>query len=577
MRCLICWFVLLVLYSCSESLDKAVPPVPYEQHPDRNYTATYAETIEWYRALADAYPDMMRLDSTGTTDAGYPLHTLIVDADGFEVPTDKATLLINNAIHAGEPVGVDASMLLLRDYFTVDSLREQLSQVRMVVIPFYNIGGGLYRNSTTRANQNGPEAYGFRGNAQNLDLNRDFIKADSENVKAFAQVFHLWQPDAFMDNHTSNGADYPYTMTLIATQPDKLPISARNYMTEQLTPALYDGMAARDMEMTPYVYSMEDTPDQGIMAFMDSPRYSSGYASLFGTLSYISEAHMLKPYRDRVAHCRALMEVLTTQLAAHPEQVRRARQEAMQQAMQADSLAVAWALDRMSVDSLRFRGYTPDYKASEVSGLPRLYYDTLRPFEQDIPFYPTYKPTVTVSRPAAYVLLPGNRRVLDYLQLNGIEMRRLTRDTTLTVTQYRITDYQTATRPYEGHYVHYATEVQPERVEYLVPRGSYIIPTQQPGVRYIVETLEPQGTDSFFAWGFYDAILQQKEYFSPYVFEERAAAILTENPDLRAELEAAKAANPDLANSAYAQLKWVYDRSDHAERTFMRYPVLRVE
>ena len=166
----------------------------------------------------------------------------------------------------------------------------------LCIIPLYNIGGALNRNSHTRTNQEGPESYGFRGNARNLDLNRDFIKCDSKNARAFTTIFQDWQPDVFIDTHTSNGADYQYTMTIIATQHNKLHSSLGNFLDQELMPALYAEMKTKDWEMCPYVYSREE-PDHGIAAFLDYARYSSGYAALFNTLSFMPETHMLKPYQ----------------------------------------------------------------------------------------------------------------------------------------------------------------------------------------------------------------------------------------------------------------------------------------
>ena len=207
------------------------------------------------------------------------------------------TILINNGIHPGESDGIDATMMLFRDYAS-GKIKSPKNTV-LVTIPVYNIGGALNRNSTTRTNQNGPESYGFRGNARNYDLNRDFIKADTLNARTFMDIFHAVNPDIFIDNHTSNGADYQYTMTLIASQHNKLDPHLAKYLNDRLLPYVYKDMKARDWEMTPYVYA-RSTPDEGIIEFLDLARYSSGYAALHNTIAFMPETHMLKPYKDRV-------------------------------------------------------------------------------------------------------------------------------------------------------------------------------------------------------------------------------------------------------------------------------------
>jgi hypothetical protein len=194
---------------------------PFELSKDKNYTATYAQCIAYYQGLAKQYPQM-RLFNYGMTDVGKPLTLVVLSNDKVFDPAlikkqNKRVLLINNGIHPGEPEGIDASMMLTRDLLKKHLLPKN---VVVCIIAVYNIDGCLNRG-LSRINQNGPEAYGFRGNYRNLDLNRDFIKVDSRNALAFEQILNTWQPEVFLDNHTSDGADYQYVMTLIETQKDK--------------------------------------------------------------------------------------------------------------------------------------------------------------------------------------------------------------------------------------------------------------------------------------------------------------------------------------------------------------------
>ncbi len=158
-----------------------------------------------------------------------------------------------------------------------------------------------------------------------------------------------------------------------------------------------------------------------------------------------------------------------------------------------------------------------------------------------------------------------------------IRYQVLDRDTVLEVTAYRIAGYQTYPNPYEGHYPHYQTRVEADTLRLAFREGDLLVPTGQPGVRYIVETLEPQGVDSFFNWNFFDTVLQRKEGFSPYVFEDIAANMLASDSILRQAFEEAKAADAGLAGSSYAQLDWIYRHSPYYEPAHLRYPVYRLE
>lgn len=572
------YFLFLLVFSFihAGSAQNRLPRIPFEL--DSNTTSTYEETIAYYQLMADRFPELALFEA-GDTDAGLPLHVAVLSKDEDFSPASlrakgKRILFVNNGIHAGEPCGVDASLLLLRDYLLNPGLQSYLEHVVLVVVPFYNIGGALNRGSYSRANQEGPAAHGFRGNARNLDLNRDFIKCDSRNARSFNRLFNRWRPDVFIDNHTSNGADYTYTMTLIASQLDKLDPHLAAYM-ENLLPRLYKDMELRGRPMTPYVYA-RGTPDEGIAGFLDLPRYSSGYAALHNTLSFIAETHMLKPYKDRVMACYNLMEALILAVHEEHEQIGAVRRAAVEHTITKDSFALSWRLDPNRKDSLKFRGYTARYKLSEVSGLERLYYDRSEPYEKNIPYFRYYETTAKVKKPLAYLIPQAYQGVIERLRWNGVEVRQLTEDIEPELEFYYIRDYETTGYAYEGHYLHSNVQVEKKMMQRPFRRGDYVVFTNQPANRYIMETLEPQGADSFFAWNFFDGILMQKEYFSSYVFEDLAAEILKENPELRKRLEARKQADEAFAKSARAQLDFVYKNSPYYEKTHNLYPVGRM-
>ncbi|UEG53188.1 hypothetical protein LLH06_19810 [Mucilaginibacter daejeonensis] len=551
---------------------------PFELSTDKNYTATYAEVMAYYAKLVKQYPKQARTFNYGSTDAGKPLTLLVLSKDGTFDPAkikaqNKRVILINNGIHPGEPEGIDASMMLSRDLLKKGLIP---NDVVICFIALYNIDGSLNRG-ISRVSQNGPRAYGFRGNYRNLDLNRDFIKADSRNALAFMQIFNTWQPDVFLDNHASNGADYQYVMTLIETQKNKQhPILAK-YTAEQLSPELYRRMAKSGYDMIPYVESMKGTPDSGIVAFLETPRFSTGYTVQHNTISYVSETHMLKPYDKKVYATYALMQHLIDVTHRDASQIGKLKRETDEAVKQQKTFALNWDLDDQHYDMIPFKGYEAARKPSDISGLPRLYYDRNKPYTKNIKYFNTYRATLTADKPVAYIIPQAWGKVIDLFKLNHVAMRRLTHNTTLTVQTYYITDLKTGTRPYEGHYVHSGVKlnvINDNKVKFY--QGDYVVSTDQPINRYIVETLEPQGVDSFFAWNFFDSMLSQKEHYSDYVFEDIAYQYLKQHPELQKKLDDEKSRNPQLANSAAAQLEFVYRNSPFFENTYMRYPVARL-
>lgn len=482
---------------------------------------------------------------------------------------------MNNGIHPGEPDGIDASMLLLRNL--AQGKLKMPGNVVLAIIPVYNIGGSLNRNSFSRVNQNGPESYGFRGNAQNLDLNRDFVKADSKNAFAFEKIYHQLNPDIFIDNHVSDGADYQHTMTLLTTQHNKLGGEIGQFLHDVFEPALYKGMKQKNWDMCPYVNFEESSFKEGWEAFYDPPRYSSGYAALFETIAFVPETHMLKPYADRVKSTYAFMQTILEEASNYAADILAKRKASIELVRNKKDFPLSWKNDSSKYDKIVFKGYDTSMTKSAVTGLPRFYYDHLKPFEKEIKFYNYFKPSGSAEKPKAYIIPQGWYAVTGRLKLNGVVMQRLQNDTVIEVTYNKIEEYKTMARAYEKHHRNYNIKLSTHADSIHFLKGDYIIYTGQKADRYVVETLEPLGDDSFFAWGFFDAVLQRKEYYSDYRWEDVAAAYLEQHPELRAELEEKKKSDTAFAASAEQQLYFVYAHSPYSEQGYMRIPVFKIK
>lgn len=543
-------------------------------------TSTYEEGLAFYTALAksSAY---VKIQEKGLTDAGLPLHLVLVSNDGdFDIESNRnkgrAVLLINNAIHPGEPDGIEASQMLARDILDDKKLNKLLDNTLLAIIPFYNIGGALNRNTGSRTNQNGPVEKGFRGNARNFDLNRDFIKNDTKNAHSFSEIFHEIDPDILIDTHVSNGADYQYVLTMVIPQSDKLGEPLKGHLDNKLMPSLFAEMANTPFEMTPYVNVWRGTPNQGWSQFFDSPRYSSGYAALFQTIGFQSETHMLKSFEQRTRATYTYLVQTLVYLDEHGNDLLEVRKQAREAVIKQREFPIAWELDKTDSIMIEHKGYVATYPASKVSGLPRLKYDRQQPYTKMVPYYNRFKSSISVTRPDYYVIPQEWTQVIDAFKRNNVQMQSFKSDSTLSVETYNIKDYSSRNRPYEGHYFHDNVVVEKQLREIKFRAGDVLVPVNQITNRYIVETLEPQATDSFFRWNFFDSRLQMKEGFSSYVFEDEAIEILENNEDLKKELEARKASDKTFRESAYAQLRFIFMESEHQEASYMQYPIYRL-
>ena len=580
-KILVLLFATILVVSCQSGKEtKRTDFTTQFETSNGSETPEYKEVITYYRDLANTYSEIS-LFEMDKTDSGEPLHLVVFNADGKTtlsdfINTTKNKVLVNNGIHPGESDGIDASMLLLRDIVQNDSLQKKYENTLIAVIPVYNIGGALNRNSHTRANQNGPKEYGFRGNARNFDLNRDFVKQDTKNAVAFAQIFHTVNPDVFIDNHVSNGADYQYAITHLFTQHNKLGGELGNFLEAEMRPALEASLTQKGISITPYVNVWGSTPEKGFSQFFDSPRYSTGYTTLFNTLGMMVETHMLKPYKIRVEQTYELMLSMLSFTEERSTEIKDLRSKATQELLSKKKYPVAYTVDRENPTILQFKGYEGGYIDSKVTNGKRLFYDRSKPFTKSINYYNNFVVTKEVDIPQAYILQQGWHDIVSRLKNNQIEFAPLNEDTVFEVDVQYIEDYKTRTSAYEGHYLHYNTKVKRVKKKVTFKKGDIYIPTNQEGVRYLLETLEAEAPDSFFNWNFFDTVLQQKEGYSGYVFEDIAEQFLKDNPEVKKELDDKIKTDADFAKNPRAQLYFIYTKSPYYEKAHLALPVFRV-
>jgi len=563
----------------------ADPPVdwatPFEQG-NGNQTTTWQDCIAFHQRLAAAFPQWLRFEQAGRSDGGTPLHVGVFSADGEFHPqrvknAGRTVFFNNNGIHPGEPEGIDACMALVRDLCLQADRRAALGATVLVYIPAYNVDGMRNRGDTSRVNQQGPEAFGFRGNARHLDLNRDFIKADSLEARTFAQVFTRWDPDVMVDTHTSNGADYAHVVTLIATQPDKLGGQAGAHLRQAMLPALYAAMAQRGFPMCPYVNPMHEIPDDGIADFLDAPRFSTGYAALHHCIGFMPETHMLKTFAERCHGTRALLDSVLAHTVTHGGALRAARAADRAAIAHGAPVALDWAPDLQRPSSFLFSGYEAVREPSRLGTYQLLRYDRSAPWQRHITYVDRYAATASAVPPRGYLVPQAWHDVVLRLQAHGLPLQRAEAAVHVAAEAHRIEFFEKRPRPFEGRHLHDSLRLTTEATTADIAAGDWIVPLGGPHDRAAVEMLEPLGIDSFFRWGFFDSVLDRKEGYSDYVYEDEAARLLDEEPGLRQLVDAWKVAHPHLLHDAQAVLGFIYQASTrHAEPAWRRYPVLRL-
>lgn len=543
-----------------------------------NTTPTYHELIEMYRQLANDH-DEIELYSMGESDYGLPIYVCVLNGaqdstKTFEKAKSSTTLMINNGIHPGEPDGINACLIWIEDWIKAGKNTKDMPVIG--IIPSYNVGGMINRSSSSRANQEGPEEYGFRGNAQNLDLNRDFIKMDSKNMFAFAKIFHALDPDVFIDTHVSNGADYQYTLTYIASVRERMAPSMATLTHDEFLPFMTQHLSKHDIDMISYVNLVDDVPEKGMSIFNDLPRYSMGYAALFNTMSFTIETHMLKSFENRTSATLSFLKCTIVWMSENAEKIENSREKAFRFDKASEGIYINYKLTEEK-DSILFKGFEHSYPVSEVTGLKRLKYHRNKPFEKYIPFYNKYESDGFVFIPEYYIIGRQCTDVIDRLKANNIEMEEVGEIQSEKIYQYKVDHFESPRRPYEGHFLHNRiATIQVDALPVMLKKGDILVRTNQRNRKFIVSVLEPCMPDSYFAWNFFDSYVQQKEYFSSYIFEDKALELLNADPELKKKFEEKKAMDKDFRENAYSQLYFIYQHSEFYEPTHNLLPIFRI-
>ena len=555
-----------ILFLCFSFISRA--------QENSNQTLNYSELIEAYKALSAEHKEI-ELYAMGESDYGLPIYLCIVNGaqdsiKSFEKARTSTTILINNAIHPGEPDGVNACLEIINEWIESGKRSEGLPV--LAIIPAYNVGGMMVRSGTSRANQDGPEEYGFRGNTQNLDLNRDFVKMDSKNMFTFAKIYHALEPDIFIDTHVSNGADYQYTVSYIANIKERMAPGLGDLLHSKMLPTIQSKLPKSGFDLIPYVDTKGETPESGIQVFNDLPRYSMGYASMMNSMSFTIETHMLKPFDNRVKATKAFIYEALKWTSKNSAQIELERKNALDWERELKEYEFDFELTDKK-DSILFKGYEFSHPISEVTGLPRLKYHRDRPYEKYVPHYKTYEAKSKSHIPDFYMLGGQNERVIDRLKANQFKFEVLQKDTVIQLGSVVIKNYETTKSPYEGHYLHSDVSSNISLSAVKFKKGDILIPAQQRNKRFLVSLMESKSEDSYFNWNFFDSYIQQKEYFSPYVFEDQAVEILKNNLPLKEEFEAKKKRDPEFAKSEWNQLYFIYSRSKYFEPSLNLLPI----
>ncbi|MCX6242569.1 MAG: M14 family metallopeptidase [Bacteroidetes bacterium] len=565
-------------------------------------TPRYAQTIAFCRTLAKSSA-MVHYTSFGKSAQGRDLPLLIVDRDGLTDPAlirkkGRVILLVQACIHPGESEGKDAGLMLVRDMVIGNvggdlhktsgfghqspssSFKNILENVTLLFIPIFNVDGHERFGPYNRINQNGPKEMGWRVNANNLNLNRDYLKAETPEMQAWLKLFNHWMPEFFIDSHTTDGADYQYVLTYLVEIYGDMDPGLTGWAKDNFIPEMKDHLLNSGFPSTTYVtYRRWHDPKSGLINDVAPPMLSQGYTALRNRPGLLIETHMLKAYDKRVEGTYECIKTTMEILQKEGKHLQKLEQEADRFLVSGDFLKSPFPLqyETSMKDSIMtdFLGFEYTKVKSEVSGGEWIQYSKT-PSTFKIPLFEKTVPLVSVNLPLAYIIPAEWKEIISGLEFHGVLIGRTKRDTVISIQTYKFKNPKWQQLPYEGHHTLNNIEYDEITEDRLIPKGSAIVPVNQQCGRIIPHFLEPKGDGSMLYWGYFDAVFEQKEYAENYVLEQMAAKMLGENPGLHREFETKKATDTVFAKSSQAILNWFYNKSPYIDNRKGIYPVAKV-
>lgn len=549
-------------------------------------TGRYDEVVDFCRRLAAASPHA-HYTSFGRSGEGRELPLLVLSSAQAFTPaahraSGKLLVLLQSCIHPGECAGKDASLELARDILITGTHKDLLSAVNLLIMPIFSPDGHERFGPHSRVNQNGPKEMGWRVTATNLNLNRDYAKADAIEMQHWLRTWSAWQPDLFFDNHTTNGSNHQYVMLYGATLTPLVADPIATWTRESLLRSVLSALAADGHLAIPYG-GPRDRGDltQGIAAYNAfTPRFSTGYGAICNRPSIILEAHAYKTYAQRVHATYDFMLHALEELNRRPDALRAAIRAADERAIRArggdgpDGQVVLQVEHTDEAEPIVYKALEFTVRGSDITGSPVIAYSD-RPVDVETKLYRHTRVAKMVAQPAAYLVPPQWTDVIHRLELHGIDLFRLEQPTRIEVESYRFEDVSFPSRPYEGRFSPRFRTIPTRETRDFVA-GTVVVPLDQQRAKVAVHLLEPEAPDALVRWGFFNAIFERKEYVEGYVMEPIARRMLADDPALKREFEERLHTDEEFAKSPGARLNFFYRRSPYWDERLNVYPVGRL-
>ncbi len=546
---------------------------PFEQHGLKT-SPNYDETFAWLDKLI-SQTDMLKKVSIGKSPQGRDIWMIVASKEGAEdAPTllknNKPSVLVQAGIHSGEIDGKDAGMMLLRDIVIGDKAA-LLDNANLLFVPIFSVDAHERSTEYNRVNQRGPVNMGWRTTANNLNLNRDYAKADTLEMQHMLRAINIWQPDLYIDVHVTDGIDYQYDVTFGYNLAQGLSPASYKWLENSYRPAIESALIEEGHVPGPLVFAIDNTDiSKGMSLWNASPRFSNGYGDARHLPTILIENHSLKPFKQRVLGTYVMLEATLKTIGDQATKLKSAIQQ--DKYRYSPRVTLTWKQEQQQ-QGWDFKGIGYSMEQSAISGNEIVRWNGEPKLYPNLPVIGGTKADIKVNRPAAYYVPPQWTAVIERLSVHGIRMTTLSKPSEQKLQQYQFTEAKFGSADYEGHQ-RVKAKVSSANIIANLPAGTVRIDTEQPLGDLAILLLEPQSPDSLFQWGFFNPIFTRTEYIENYAVEPLAAQMLKQDPKLQVAFDEALK-DEAFAADPKARLRWFYQRSPYYDNEYQKYPVLR--
>lgn len=545
-------------------------------------TPNYETTIEYFKNL-ERNSEYCKLIKFGETPQNRELYVLAVSLDKNFSPTDfrnsnKPTILIMNGIHAGEINGKDATMILLREILISKEQKNLIKNVNLLIIPVFNVDGHERKSHYNRINQIGPKEMGWRTTAQNYNLNRDFLKADAPEMKAFLKLFSDYLPEVFIDVHATDGADFQYHTTITAEKNQNVTNVVSEWTRKKFLPYIFNHVEEKGFLISPFAGFINDDPKNGLRDWVASPRFSNGYAAAQNRIGLLIESHVRKTYKDRVFSTKAVLESAIEIINNNSLEVKNLIKQSDEEAIQKyfinrNPFPISFRLND-KYDEIDFKGFEYEFKQSNIIG-SKVKVFTQNKFNKVVPYYNYSEIVQAVELPNAYLIPQEYSYFVEILKMHGVNVQKIQHTEKWESIKVKFTNISFANYPFESHFIP-KYEIEELHDTFELKKGDYFVDCNQRTVGIIAYLLEPLSNESFVKWGMMNEIFEQKEYFEDYAMEPIAEEMYSNNPELKLEFDNKLTSDSSFTKNSYERLNFFYKKSKYYDTHLNLYPICKL-